>query len=87
MATFTILFELRVLANANQTLIYSLLFQCSISTLKDFGRNEKGFHAELAMTGVLQTHSGKLDYHPHIHISVSAGGINENKKEWRKIKI
>ena len=86
MATFTLPFELRTLASANQTLIYSLLFQCAISTLKDFGRNEKGFHAELAMTAVLHTHTRKLDYHPHIHIIVPAGGINKNRKEWRKIK-
>ena len=86
MATFTLPFELRALASANQSLIYSLLFQCAISTLKDFGRNEKGFHAELAMTAVLHTHTRKLDYHPHIHIVVPAGGINKNRKEWRKIK-
>ena len=30
------------MASANQSLIYSLLFQCATSTLKDFGRNEKG---------------------------------------------
>lgn len=78
--------ELRALANASQTLIYTLLFQCAISTLKDFGRNEKGFHSELAMTAVLHMHTRKLDYHPHIHIIVPAGGINRNRKEWRKIK-
>jgi hypothetical protein len=86
MATFTLPFELRALAKSNQPLIYSLLFQCATSTLKDFGRNEKGFHAELAMTAVLHTHTRKLDYHPHIHIIVPAGGINKNRKEWRKIK-
>jgi hypothetical protein len=81
MATFTLPFELRALAKSNQTLIYSLLFQCAISTLKDFGHNEKGFHAELAMTAVLHTHTRKLDYHPHIHIIVPAGGINKNREE------
>jgi hypothetical protein len=87
MATSTSHFELRALAKSNQTLIYSLLFQCAISTLKDFERNEKGFHAELAMTAVLHTHTRKLDYHPHIHIIVPAGGINKNRKEWQKIKV
>lgn len=86
MTTFTFPFELRALANANQTLIYSLLFQCASSTLKDFGCNKKGFHAELAMTAVLHTHTIKLDYHPHIHIIVPAGGINKRRTEWRKIK-
>jgi len=86
MATFTLPFELRALAKSNQALVYSLLFQCATSTLKDFALNEKSFHSELAMTAVLHTHTRKLDYHPHIHIIVPAGGINKNRKEWRKIK-
>ncbi|MFT7672767.1 MAG: hypothetical protein ACI845_001177, partial [Gammaproteobacteria bacterium] len=40
MATFTLPFELRGLAKANQKVIYTLLFQSAISTLKDFGVND-----------------------------------------------
>ena len=37
MVTFTLPFELRVLAKANQKVIYALMFQCAVSTLKSFG--------------------------------------------------
>ena len=86
MVTFTLPFELRALAKTNQVLMYSLLFQCAVSTLKDFGINDKAFAAELAMTAVLHTHSRQLDYHPHVHIIVPGGGVNRRRNEWRKIK-
>lgn len=86
MVTFTLPFELRALANANQRLVYSLLFQCAVSTLKDFGLNEKGLAAELAMTAVLHTHTRRLEYHPHVHMIVPGGGINKRRNEWKKVK-
>lgn len=86
MATFTLPFELRALAKANQKVIYALMFQCAISTLKDFGLNEKDLAAELAMMAVLHTHTRRLDYHPHIHVVIPGGGVNRRRNEWRKIK-
>lgn len=86
MVTFTLPYELRALTQAKQKLIYTLLFQCAVSTLKDFGNNEKGFAAELGMTAVLHTHSRQLNYHPHVHIIVPGGGLHQQRKEWRKIK-
>ena len=65
MVTLTLPYELRALAKANQKLIYALMFQCAVSTLKDFGINDKTFAAELAMSAVLHTHSRRLDYDHH----------------------
>jgi hypothetical protein len=50
MVTFTLPRELRSLANAQQRVVYALLFECAVATLKDFGLNEQGLAAELAMT-------------------------------------
>lgn len=75
MATFTLPRELRALAKANPKQVYSLLFECAVSTLKDFGLNKKSFAAELAMTAVLHTHTRRLDYHPHVHIILPGGGV------------
>jgi hypothetical protein len=86
MVTFTLPKELRAQAKAHQKNLYALLFQCAVSTLKTFGLNEPNFAAELAMTGVLHTHTRRLDYHPHVHMIVPAGGIHNARKEWRKIK-
>jgi hypothetical protein len=86
MVTFTLPYELRALSKMHQKTIYSLLFQCAVSTLKDFGQNDKVLAAELAMTVVLHTHTRRLDYHPHVHIIVPGGGVNRRRNEWRKIK-
>lgn len=86
MVTFTLPKQLRALAKAHPKTLYTLLFKCAVSTLTKFGINEPDFEAELAMTGVLHTHTRRLDYHPHVHMIVPAGGINIARKEWRKIK-
>ena len=86
MVTLTLPSELRVLARANPKVIYALMFQCAVSTLKDFGINEKNLAAELAMTAVLHTHTRRLDYHPHLHIIIPGGGINQRRNEWRKLQ-
>ncbi|MBV1920897.1 MAG: transposase [Pseudomonadales bacterium] len=85
MATFTLPYELRGLTWYNQKEFYSLLFQCAISTLKDFGINDKKLGADLGMTAVLHTHSRRLDYHPHVHIIVPGGCINKKRKQWKKL--
>src|SRR5690606_3781043 len=79
MTTFTLPRELRALARANPKRVYSLLFDCAVSTLKDFGRNKKSFAAELAMTAVLHTHTRRLDYHPHVHIILPGGGVQAQR--------
>ena len=86
MVTFTLPYELRAFTKTHQTRMYSLLFQCAVSTLKDFGLNDESFAAELAMTAVLHTHTRQLDYHPHVHMIVPGGGVNPRRNEWKKIK-
>ncbi len=86
MVTFTLPRELRAFAKADPKLLYSLLFECAVSTIKDFGLNEKGLAAELAMTVILHTHTRRLDYHPHVHMIVPGGGVNSKRNEWKKVK-
>lgn len=86
MATFTLPYELRFLARDNQKLVYNLLFQCVSSTLKDFGLNPKNLGASIGMTAILHTHNRRLDYHPHVHVVVPGGGIDQARKQWKKKK-
>jgi len=88
MATFTLPRELRALAKDHPKQVYSLLFDCAVSTLKDFGLNKKSFAAELAMTAVLHTHTRRLDYHPHVHIILPGGGVQSSphgKASWKTL--
>jgi hypothetical protein len=86
MATFTLPYELRPLAWFNQKAVYTLLFKCVASTLKDFGMNPKHLGAEIGTTMVLHTNSRSLDYHPHIHAVVPGGGIDRKRGYWKKLK-
>ena len=78
--------QLRQLAWQNQRIVYDLLFREAAETLNTFGFNHKGLNARLGMTGVLHTHSRRLDHHPHVHFVVPGGGINIDRREWRKLK-
>jgi ribosomal protein L37AE/L43A len=86
MATFTLPYQLRNLAWHHQREIYSIFFLCVASTLKDFGLNPKNLGADIGMTMVLHTHSRALDYHPHIHVVVPGGGVDKQKRQWKKKK-
>ncbi|MFA5701461.1 MAG: IS91 family transposase [Desulfuromonas sp.] len=86
MVTFTLPYELRSLAWHFQAQIYSILFACTTSTLKDFGLNPKHLGADMGMTAVLHTQTRRLDYHPHIHVIVPGGGVDKRRRQWRKVK-
>jgi len=86
MATFTLPYELRFLAWENQKVVYDLLFSCASSSLKDFGLNPKHLGAKIGMTAVLHTHNRRLDFHPHVHVVVPGGGVDQTRTQWKKKK-
>ena len=85
LVTFTLPYELRALAKTHRRTVYGLLMQSAVATLKRFGLNKPGFGAELGLCAVLHTHTRRLDYHPHVHIVVPAGGVHRLRREWRRI--
>ena len=86
MVTFTLPYQLRPLVWHHQKQLYSMLFECAASTLKQFGVNDKKLGSEVAMTAVLHTHSRRLEYHPHVHIIVPGGCFNKQRQQWRTLK-
>ncbi len=86
MVTFTLPRELRTLAYSYQKTMYAVFFSCVSQTLKDFGMNPRHLGADMGMTMVLHTHTRKLDYHPHLHVVVPAGGIDKRRRQWKKKK-
>jgi hypothetical protein len=85
LATFTLPYELRPLTWRHQRQVYSLFFLCVSSTLKDFGLNPKHLGARIGMTMVLHTHNRRLEFHPHIHVVVPGGGIDDRRRQWKTI--
>jgi len=86
MVTFTLPYELRSLARQHQAQVYGILFACAVSTLKDFGANDKKLGARMGMTAVLHTHSRALNYHPHVHLVVPGGCLNHQRRQWKKLR-
>ena len=86
MVTFTLPYELRSLSRHHQKVVFSILFICVSSTLKDFGLNPKNLGAEIGMTMVLHTHNRRRDFHPHMHVVVPGGGVDKCRRQWKKKK-
>jgi len=86
MLTFTLPAQLRQLAWRKQKTIYRVFFLTIASTLKDFGLNPDKLNGNTGFTAVLHTHNRRLDYHPHIHVVMPGGGINQKRQQWKKLK-
>jgi Putative transposase/Transposase zinc-binding domain len=70
---FTLPAQLRPLAAFAPALVYGMLFAAVGRTLLEFGEQRLG--ATLGATLVLHTWTRELEYHPHIHAIVTAGGL------------
>ena len=84
MVTFTLPFELRHFAWNNQRWAYKTLFTTAVQTLSKFANHDKQLKVTLGMTGVLHTHSRRLDFHPHVHFIVPNGGFSNNRRRWKQ---
>lgn len=82
MITFTIPRELRKLFYQHQRELFSLLFECSSELLVEQAQKKKFGAGDLGFTGVLHTHSRRLEFHPHIHYLVPAGVLRKSDQAW-----
>ena len=83
LVTFTLPGALRELAWAHQRLVYDRMIRCAWQTLAQFARNFRQLHGDTGVIAVLHTHSRRLDYHPHVHLVVSAGAVDAKARCWR----
>lgn len=83
LVTFTLPRELRDLAWAHQRDVYDAMLRCSWQTLAQFARNDRQLHGETGAIAVLHTHSRRLDFHPHVHLVIPAGAVDEQRRLWR----
>jgi hypothetical protein len=81
--TFTVPAQFRALTAAAPALIYDLLLTCSWETVRTFARNDKQLRGESGAIAVLHTHTRRLDYHPHVHLVMPAGAIDQRTRQWR----
>jgi hypothetical protein len=80
---FTVPKELRGIFRFNKARLYNLLFQCVKETLFEFSLSAKQkMEAKPGFICILHTWNQKMQYHPHVHCIIPAGGINE-QGEWK----
>ncbi len=84
--TFTLPEVFRSLAWQHQRLFYSMMLECSWETVKIFAQNDSELQGSAGAMTVLHTHSRRLDYHPHVHMVMPAGAIDQEKRLWRTKK-
>jgi hypothetical protein len=82
--TFTLPSELRALAYHHQRVIYDALFRASSQALRELAGKPRYLGGEIGMTGVLHPNGRRLEYHPHVHFVVPAGGLNRKRNRWKK---
>lgn len=72
---FTLPAQLRPVAHANRERVFALLFRTAADTLLELGKDPKRLGVQLGITTVLHTWTRKLQFHPHVHCVVTAGGL------------
>ena len=80
---FTLPAALRSLALAHRRRVFALLLRAASQTLRTLGHDPKRLGAELGITAVLHTWTRELEFHPHVHCIVTAGGLSTDHRRWR----
>jgi hypothetical protein len=77
---FTLPAELRPLAAFASRVVFDALMQAAQRTLVEVG--QRRLHATVGATTVLHTWTRKLEFHPHVHALVTAGGLSGDGEKW-----
>ena len=77
---FTLPSQLRSLARCFPRLVFDALFRAASETLVELGQSR--LHAQLGVTMVLHTWTRELQFHPHAHALVTAGGLSPDAASW-----
>jgi hypothetical protein len=81
---FTVPEELHAFFEANYRIAAEALFGAAAETLKLFQMNN--WRMESGFLGVLHTWGRALNWHPHLHVLVSAGGRDLATGRWRQAR-
>jgi hypothetical protein len=75
---FTLPSDLRETVRSNQKLLYAVLMRAASDTLQKIGLDPKFVGGQLSMLAVLHTWTRTLEFHPHAHLLVPAGGLDKD---------
>ena len=70
------------LALAHRRRVFALLMRAAAHTLLALGHDPQRLGAQLGITTVLHTWTRDLQFHPHVHCIVTAGGLAADGRRW-----
>src|SRR4051812_37794098 len=74
--------QLMPIALRNQKVFYSLLFRAASETLLEIAADPRRLGARIGILAVLHTWSQNLQFHPHLHCLIPAGGLAPDNSRW-----
>ena len=80
--TFTLPEQLRGLARTHQTTVYSALVRQAAAAVQTLATDRAWIGGDVGILAVLHTWTRTLDYHPHVHLLVTAGGLTADGTAW-----
>jgi len=82
--TLTLPPTLHRVVRTHQRTGYAAMFSCAYAAIKKLAQDARFLGtSRIAMTAVLHTWGGQLQYHPHLHIIVPGGGLTQDASQWR----
>ncbi|MCF6283749.1 MAG: transposase [Candidatus Hydrogenedentes bacterium] len=78
--------ELREVFRANQSACYGLLMKAAAEAVRTLCSDKRYMGATPAILAVLHTWTARMDYHPHVHMLVSGGGLCDDGVTWREAR-
>ena len=81
-AVFTVPEQLSPIALRNQKLFYAWLFRAASESLLEIAADPRHLGARIGILAVLHTWSQNLQFHPHVHCLIPAGGLASDDSRW-----
>jgi hypothetical protein len=76
--------ELQRVMRSHQRIAYEALFQSALHALRKLAADPKYLGTDrLGLLAVLHTWGRTMNYHPHLHVLVPAGGLSEDARQWQ----
>jgi hypothetical protein len=80
--TVTVPEELREAFRSNQKNAYGLFMTVAAGAVATLCRDPRHMGGTPGIMSVLHTWTGRMDYHPHVHLLVTAGGTAPDGQSW-----
>lgn len=82
--TFTLPHQLRAVARAHPRVVYAALLRHAAAAVQTLASDPQWVGGTVGILAVLHTWSRTLEYHPHAHLLVTAGGLAPDGVTWKR---